>query len=496
MPTPARAFSVLKLPTADDRWRFGTTNPAPGVNIQEGAHLGNWYPRIAFSGPIVRGRFLVFGCHQHPAHFDVVKQLPQTPHSNSGRATISSACNTSLVEAHFSRQLSLHRAYDTNLGLDALDPQSTTVTVEQRRAFVSMKESAMALRHARRTRVAGRRRRARLHAARHPALRFCSSNAPPATIFSACINADAACRPSAASPLPSRHWPRNPSTCCGRQRRRRGLFAICPTHGNPGTPHRRNSRSPIHFFPVLRISAFQYPRPVPTRRTPGAISKRFVFQAGLRTDWTASRKAPWPSRRASANFLPFADGPRQTLPRLGIYNAPLNLSAIGQAFDQQQPRLLLRSHGNGHRPRARPQPVHAFPLAACANRVSPFPAPAGNRSSPNQHPCRSRTPRPQRLSRFRFCRPATSAARRNFSSSSHAIVPHHFRAPRFFGEAPNSSPPTRSRAHSNEVLNPALGSIFYAPQQPGPVTSLGIPAAIACARHFLETAVNHILRRA
>jgi len=28
---------------------------------------------------------------------------------------------------------------------------------------------------------------------------------------------------------------------------------------------------------------------------------------------------------------------------------------------------------------------------------------------------------------------------------------------------------TRSRARSDEVLNPALGSIFYAPQQPGPV---------------------------
>ena len=27
----------------------------------------------------------------------------------------------------------------------------------------------------------------------------------------------------------------------------------------------------------------------------------------------------------------------------------------------------------------------------------------------------------------------------------------------------------RSRAHSDEVLNPALGSIFYAPQQPGPL---------------------------
>src|SRR5207245_964290 len=33
-----------------------------------------------------------------------------------------------------------NHAYDTNLGLDAVDPQSTTVTVEQRRAFVSLKD--------------------------------------------------------------------------------------------------------------------------------------------------------------------------------------------------------------------------------------------------------------------------------------------------------------------------------------------------------------------
>src|SRR6266851_1600855 len=44
---------LLNLEThdGDDRWRFGTTNPAPGINIQEGVHLGNWYPRFTFSGP-------------------------------------------------------------------------------------------------------------------------------------------------------------------------------------------------------------------------------------------------------------------------------------------------------------------------------------------------------------------------------------------------------------------------------------------------------------
>src|SRR5256884_5726106 len=35
---PHSGASILSLETfdGDDRWRFGTTNPAPGINIQEG----------------------------------------------------------------------------------------------------------------------------------------------------------------------------------------------------------------------------------------------------------------------------------------------------------------------------------------------------------------------------------------------------------------------------------------------------------------------------
>src|SRR4029077_6715206 len=47
----------LETPDGDDKWRFGTTNPTPGINIQQGVHLGDWYPRFIFSGPIERGRF-------------------------------------------------------------------------------------------------------------------------------------------------------------------------------------------------------------------------------------------------------------------------------------------------------------------------------------------------------------------------------------------------------------------------------------------------------
>jgi hypothetical protein len=51
----------LETPDGDDKWRFGTTNPVPGINIQNGVRLGNWYPRFTFSGPIERGRFWFSG---------------------------------------------------------------------------------------------------------------------------------------------------------------------------------------------------------------------------------------------------------------------------------------------------------------------------------------------------------------------------------------------------------------------------------------------------
>src|SRR5882672_9664494 len=132
----------LETPDGDDRWRFGTTNPLPGINIQEGAHLGNWYPRFTFSGPIKRGRFWFSESISVQHTFDVVKQQP------SGANTSEEWAGDNLIrlQYNFTPRHILHasflynRAHDSNLGLDALDPQSTTVTADQRRGFVSLKD--------------------------------------------------------------------------------------------------------------------------------------------------------------------------------------------------------------------------------------------------------------------------------------------------------------------------------------------------------------------
>src|SRR5260370_6132132 len=132
----------LETPDGDHRRRFGTTNPAPGINIQQSAHLGNWYPRFTFSGPIERGRLWFSDSISVQHTFAVVKGLP----SNGDTVEEWAGDNLFRLQYNVSRRHILHasllynRAHDDNLGLDALDPQSTTVTAEQRRTFVSLKD--------------------------------------------------------------------------------------------------------------------------------------------------------------------------------------------------------------------------------------------------------------------------------------------------------------------------------------------------------------------
>ena len=104
--------------------------------------LGNWYPRLTFSGPIERGRFWFSDSISVQHTFAVVKQQP------SGANTWEEWAGDNLLRLQYNltprhilhASFLYNRAYDTNLGLDALDPQSTTVTAGQRRGFISLKD--------------------------------------------------------------------------------------------------------------------------------------------------------------------------------------------------------------------------------------------------------------------------------------------------------------------------------------------------------------------
>src|SRR2546429_5975835 len=48
---------MIRRPPRSTLFPYTTLFRSPGINIQEGVHLGNWYPRFTFSGPLERGRF-------------------------------------------------------------------------------------------------------------------------------------------------------------------------------------------------------------------------------------------------------------------------------------------------------------------------------------------------------------------------------------------------------------------------------------------------------
>src|SRR5713101_7866050 len=136
--------SVLSLetPDGDDKWRVGTTNPVPGINIQRGPRLGNWYPRFTFSGPIEHGRFWFSDAIGLQHTFSLVRELP----AGADISTQWAGDNLFRLQYNITPKHILHasflynRTQDQSLGLDALDPESTTVDLHQQRTFVSLKD--------------------------------------------------------------------------------------------------------------------------------------------------------------------------------------------------------------------------------------------------------------------------------------------------------------------------------------------------------------------
>jgi len=484
---PHSGASILSLetPDGDDRWRFGTTNPAPGINIQEGTHLGNWYPRFTFSGPIERGRFWFSEAVSVQHTFGVVKQLP----SNANTFVEWAGDNLLRLQYNLSSRHILHatllynRASDTNLGLDALDPQSTTVNADQRRGFVSLKEQLW------------------LHetlfefgvAADDGVLEYIPQGSEPFIVLidgtsgnyfqrvrqrgqrlQAVTNVMAA----------SRHWHGTHQLSAGanvaglvfHQSAERGeINALEASNPNDGTactspvPGCLVRRTTFVGTATLRLSNTQAGA---YAQDTWSLGRHFVFQAGLRTDWDRFTGSAMAEPRVSGNVLPFGDDRAKFSLGWGIYNVPLNLALVGQALDQQQIDTFYDSAANV----VPPSPV-----------LSRFVLPAGGLAQPrfattsagwqqkfgrntlvtlnllarngshgfayvDQQPSQPGGVfllQDQRQDRYRS---ATLSVRHVFSESMEIYGAY-----------------TRSRAHSSEVLNPALGSIFYAAQQPGPV---------------------------
>ena len=462
----------LETPHGDDRWRFGTTNPAPGINVQEGVHLGNWYPRFTFSGPLQRGRFWFSNSVSLQHVFAVVKEQP------AGANTWEEWAGDNLLrlQYNFTPKHILHaiflynRAHDSDAGLDALDPLSATVTGEQQRYFAALKDQIWLYDTLFELGVA----------ADSGTLDFTPQGTQPYVLlvngssgnyfqqlhqrgrrFQAVGNVIAA----------SRHW--------------HGIHQIALGANVAGLTYSLSAlRGEIQALrsdnTLVRQTTFSGPsNPALSNTQAGAyaqdtwsLSKYFVLQAGLRADWDHFTHSAMAGPRLSANFLPFGDDTSKISLGWGIYNAPLNLSLIGQAFDQQQidnfydPTGAIVVQGPATSrfllpPNGLQQPRFTISSAAwqekfTRNTLLTLELLARNGAHGfayvDQQPALPGGTFLLEDTRKDRYRSATVSLRHAFSENMEIYGAY-----------------TRSVAHSNEVLNPALGSIFYAPQQSAPV---------------------------
>ena len=133
---------ALQTDTGDDRWRFGTTNFPPSLSFQRGVHLGNWFPRTNFSGPIHKGRSWFSDAVSLQHDFSLVKELPpggDISETWSGDNLFRIQYN--VTPSHYLQGNFLYNASaQTRIGLGPFSPAATTTDLHTHTYLLSGKD--------------------------------------------------------------------------------------------------------------------------------------------------------------------------------------------------------------------------------------------------------------------------------------------------------------------------------------------------------------------
>ncbi len=125
-----------------DKFHWTATDFIPGLNIQQGLHLGNWYPRFGVSGPIVHGRAWFSDTVESEYSESVVTALPKGQNTRSGWA----GSNLLHAQANLTPSNIVFADFLANVtnqgrvGLGALNPVSTTSNLHAHEYFASVKD--------------------------------------------------------------------------------------------------------------------------------------------------------------------------------------------------------------------------------------------------------------------------------------------------------------------------------------------------------------------
>ena len=469
---PGASILKFETPDGDDHWRFNATDFVPGISVQQGVRFGNYYPRITFSGPLVAGKLWFLQSFSFDHTLNIVRDI--STGNNTTEQWIGDTFSRLLW--HVAPNDSLHVGFlynnesDTSLGLDSLNPQSTTIDESNNRLFASVKNQLW-WNHALFEVGFAEDRINRDLDPQGNAPYLLLVNGTRGNFFQRAEQQSRRHQFFADAIRPGFHW--------------HGLHTISAgTNISVVVLNQTSTRGEIQAFNAagqkVRDTTFTGNAILDVSNTlAGAfvqdnwsLSSHWVAQVGLRGDWDQFVRATMVQPRAAVNYLPFADGRGKFSIGWGIYNIPLNLSVLGQTQDQQQVDTLYNPATGaviaGPAASTFTMPMHGLQQpffditsAGWQQRIWKKTIVSVELLARNGHrELAFETSNPGQIggvfllqsTRRDKYRGATISARHTFEKG--AVL---------FGSY------TRSRANTDQALDPLLGALYFAPQQGAPL---------------------------
>jgi hypothetical protein len=465
---------VLSLTTitGDDRWRFGTTDFIPAPIVQQGLHLGSWYPRFTLSGPIEKKKAWFSEALSLWRVFGVVSGISSGPDfSTAWFGDSLTRIQVNLTPGNvLSANFLYNQSYQSDVGLAALTPYSATTRVPARRWFTSVRDQIWFHR----------------------------------TLVQLGVAGDSGLTDS--DPQGNGVYIISPSSNMGNyfqaleQRGRRlqvigditttdhhflGRHTISAGGNVAALDHSQSAvRSAIDFKrsdgSLSEVATFSGQSAYRLSNTQAGgyvqdlwqIAKPFELAFGVRGDWDRLIQHGFVGPRVAANLFPLGEGRAKLTVSWGIYTAALDLNTLGRGFDQERTDVFYDATGTV----PLPNPLVTSFFAPRTGLEQPWfsktsvewQEQVGHNTSFGTSFLLRREG--EGLAYQNLTDPATALSLIAENNRHDRYVAGEFWIQHRFGEnAEISFDYTRSSATTNEAVDYTLASIMFAPQSPGPL---------------------------